>query len=433
MFSDKRVINLQGEELTISTKPFDISKRAVWEAWKRIKANGGCAGIDGVTIEQYESDLIKNLYKLWNRLSSGSYFPAAVKRVEIPKLDGSLRPLGIPTVEDRIAQMVVKELLEPALEKVFHSDSYGYRPNKSAIDAVRQTRQRCRDRMWVVEVDIKDFFDTIDHALLLKALDKHNERRWVRLYVERWLRAPVQYRDGHQEERNQGTPQGGVISPLLANLFLHYALDAWMERTHPSIPFERYADDVVYHCRHLWEAERLLTAIKGRLKACGLEAHPEKTRKVYCKNSNRKEDHPVISFDFLGYRFRPRRARNGKGQIFTIFGPSMSPKAFKHIRDRIRQWGVVNWSGRSLQQLAEMLNPAVLGWLNYYGHFGRADGVYRLKKYLDQTLMRWARKKYKRLRRSYRKSWAFISKLQKESRHLFAHWNMKLSCTRRAV
>lgn len=427
MFSDKCLINPQGEELTISTKPFTISKQAVWQAWKRIKANGGCAGVDGVTIEQFETDIGNNLYKLWNRLSSGSYFPAAVKRVEIPKADGSLRPLGIPTVEDRIAQMVVKQLLEPELENVFHPDSYGYRPNKSAIDAVRQARQRCRDRMWVVDLDIKNFFDTIDHTLLLKALDKHNECRWVRLYVERWLTAPVRHRNGYQEKRSQGTPQGGVISPLLANLFLHYALDAWMEREQASIPFERYADDVVYHCRHSFEADRLLAALKRRLKECGLEAHPEKTRKVYCKNSNRKDSYPVISFDFLGYRFKPRKARNGKGQRFTIFGPSMSPKAFKRIKDRVRQWDVINWSGRTPLELAEALNPVVLGWLNYYGHFGRADGVYRLKKYLDQTLMRWARKKYKCLNRSYRKSWAFIDKLRKQSDYLFAHWNMKLS------
>jgi RNA-directed DNA polymerase len=398
----------------------------VWEAWKRIRANGGSAGIDGVTLEQYEANLGQNLYKLWNRLSSGSYFPAAVKRVEIPKQDGSLRPLGIPTVEDRIAQMVVKRLLEPELERVFHPDSYGYRPNKSAIDAVRQARQRCRDRVWVVDLDIKGFFDTIDHSLLLKALDKHNERRWVRLYVQRWLTAPVQHRDGRQEERTRGTPQGGVISPLLANLYLHYVLDAWMERNYPDIPFERYADDVVCHCAHPREADQLLEALKRRLQQCALQAHPEKTRKVYCKDSNRKASYPVISFDFLGYQFRPRKSRNGKGQIWTNFIPSMSPKAFKKIRERIRRWGLTNWVGVTPQQLAEQLNPVVSGWLNYYGHFGRADGVYRLRSYLDQVLMRWARKKYKRLGRSYRKSWAFIDKMRRQSRGLFAHWDMAM-------
>lgn len=380
--------------------------------------------MDGVTIAEYESNLGRNLYKLWNRLSSGSYFPASVRRVEIPKRDGRLRPLGIPTVEDRIAQMVVKQQLEPELERVFHPDSYGYRPRKSAIEAVRQARQRCWERPWVVDLDIEGFFDNIDHALLLKAMDKHNDRRWVRLYVERWLSAPVQDRAGCTEARTRGTPQGGVISPLLANLFLHDALDAWMTRSYSGIPFERYADDAVYHCRSSQAADRLLAALKERLQSCGLRAHPEKTRKVYCKDSNRKDTYPVIHFDFLGYRFRPRQARNRKGQIFTNFGPSMSPKAFQRIKERIRQWDVINWSSRTPEQLATMLNPAVSGWLNYYGHFGRADGVYRLRQYLDQVLMRWARKKYKRLGRSYTKSWAFLRRLQRQSRSLFAHWDM---------
>ena len=376
---------------------------------------------------QYEQDIGNNLYKLWNRLSSGSYFPSAVKRVEIPKADGSLRPLGIPTVEDRIAQMVVKQVLEPELEKHFHSDSYGYRPHKSAIDAVRQAQQRCWRIDWVVDVDIQGFFDTIDHRLLLRALDKHNMHPWVSLYVKRWLVVPVAYADGRQESRDRGTPQGGVISPLLANLFLHYALDAWMTREYPQIPFERYADDVVYHCRTHWEADRLLGAIKERLQACGLEAHPGKTRKVYCKDSNRKGPYQDIRFDFLGYTFRPRSAKNQKGQIYTRFNPSMSRKAFKRIKERIRQWGVTGWSGRTPVELAEKLNPSIMGWLNYYGHFGRADGVYKLRDYLDEVLMRWARRKYKRLRRSYRKSWAFIRKLYQQCRYLFAHWNMKLS------
>lgn len=410
----------------MSAKPFNISKQAVWQAWKRIKANGGGAGIDGVMIDDYEINLGNNLYKLWNRLSSGSYIPAPVKRVEIPKQDGSLRPLGIPTLEDRIAQMVVKQQIESTLEKVFHPDSYGYRPNRSAIDAVRQTRQRCRDRMWVVDLDIKGFFDNLDHQLLLKALDKHNDRPWVRLYIKRWLSADVHHQDGLVEKRTRGTPQGGVISPLLANLFLHYALDAWMARKYPDTPFERYADDVVYHCKNPWEAERLLSALKHRLKACGLEAHPEKTRVVYCKNSNRKQEYPHICFDFLGYQFRPREAINKKGQVFTDFAPSMSPKAFKRIRERLRRMKLTRWSNITPIELARRLNPMIRGWLNYFGHFGRADGVYRLRDYLDQLLMNWARKKYKRLTRSFRKSWAFISKIRTQAQYLFAHWNMSM-------
>lgn len=398
----------------------------MWEAWKCIKANDGCPGIDGITLEQYEADLKDNLYKLWNRLASGSYFPSAVKRVEIPKADGSLRPLGIPTVEDRIAQMVVKHVLEPTLDAIFHPDSYGYRPGRSAIDAVRKARKRCWDNMWVVDLDIKGFFDNINHKLLLKALDKHNDRAWVRLYVERWLTAPVEHRSGRIEARTQGTPQGGVISPLLANLFLHYALDAWMKREYSFVPFERYADDVVFHCRTSLLANQLLAALKERLRDCDLEAHPGKTRIVYCKDSNRKRNFSNNSFDFLGYTFKPRKGRNRNGQIYTVFGPSMSAKAFKRIRKEIRAWGVIKWSRRSPKELAVALNPAISGWLNYYGHFGRADGVYRLKSYLDSVLMRWARKKYKRLTRSYRKAWKFINQMNIQKQHLFAHWNMNI-------
>ena len=231
----------------MDTKPFIISKRLVYEAWKRIKANGGAHGVDSVSIEQFESDLSGNLYKIWNRMSSGSYFPPPVRRVEIPKDNGATRPLGIPTVGDRVAQMVVKMVFEPELEPIFHPDSYGYRPGKSAIQAVHQARQRCWKYAWVIDLDIKGFFDCLDHALLMKAVAKHTDCPWVRLYIRRWLAAPVIHSDGVVEERQSGTPQGGVISPLLANLYLHYALDAWMQRNYPAIPFERYADDVVVH------------------------------------------------------------------------------------------------------------------------------------------------------------------------------------------
>ena len=336
-----------------------------------------------------------------------------------------MRPLGIPTVEDRIAQMVVKQWLEPKLERIFHPDSYGYRPGRSAIDAVRCAKQRCLDRIWVVDLDIKGFFDNIDHNLLLKALDKHNQEPWVRLYVTRWLTASVQHADGSREVRSQGTPQGGVISPLLANLFLHYALDMWMVREYPKILFERYADDVVFHCRHSREAERFLQMLRSRLKECGLEAHPDKTRIVLCKDSNRKWSYPNISFDFLGYRFQPRKGRNRRGQIFTPFTPSMSPKVLKRIRDKVRQLGVRNWCHLSLEEVAKALNPLISGWLNYYGHFGRTDGVYKLRNYLNEVLVRWARKKFKHLRRRYRKSRVFIYTLCGQHRDLFAHWNVR--------
>src|SRR4051794_19419730 len=289
----------------IGAKPFDIPKREVWEAFKRVKANQGTAGVHGQSILDFEDRLGDNLYKLWNRLSSGSYMPPPVRRVDIPKASGGARPLGIPTVADRIAQQVVRRYLEPLLEPSFHNDSYGYRPGRSAIDAIRTARQRCWRYDWVLDLDIKGFFDSIDWTLLLKAVRHHTDCRWVLLYVERWLKAPAMLEDGALVPREKGTPQGGVISPLLANLFLHYAFDAWMGRAFPGVPFERYADDAICHCRSEREALALCRAVDCRLAACGLELHPEKTKVVYCKDTNRRGDQLVVQFDFLGYSFRP--------------------------------------------------------------------------------------------------------------------------------
>ena len=266
----------------MQAKPFSIPKRDVWEAFKRVKANGGAAGVDGQTIEDFEARLGPNLYKLWNRLSSGSYMPPPVRRVDIPKADGGTRPLGIPTVADRIAQEVVRRRLEPMLEPVFDADSYGYRPGRSAIDAIRTARQRCWRYDWVLDIDIKGFFDTIDHELLLRALRRHTDDAWVRLYVERWLKAPAKVDGGELVARGRGTPQGGVISPLLANLFLHYAFDAWMRREMPDVPFERSACDIICHCRSEEEARALWGRLHRRLQNCGLELHPLKTKLVYC-------------------------------------------------------------------------------------------------------------------------------------------------------
>jgi RNA-directed DNA polymerase len=290
-------------------KPFDIPKREVWEAFKRVKANQGAAGVDGQSIQEFETQLVGNLYKLWNRLSSGSYLPPPVRRVDIPKANGGTRPLGIPTVADRIAQEVVRRYLEPLLEPKFHADSYGYRPGRSAIDGIRTARQRCWRYDWIVDLDIKAFFDSIDWELLLRAVRKHTQCRWVLLYIERWLKAPMMLEDGTLVERKKGTPQGGVISPLLANLFLHYAFDMWIGRRFPGVPFERYADDAICHCRSKREALALREALDRRFAECRLVLHPEKTKVVYCKDTNRKGEHAVCHFDFLGYTFRPRKAK----------------------------------------------------------------------------------------------------------------------------
>ena len=313
-------------------KSFEISKWAVWEAYRRVKANKGAAGVDGQSIEEFEQDLKGNLYRLWNRLSSGSYFPPPVRAVEIPKRDGSPRVLGVPTVADRIAQTVVRLYLEPGVEPVFHPDSYGYRPGRSALEAVGVCRKRCWRQDWVLDLDLKSFFDSVPHDLVLKAVARHTDLRWVLLYVERWLKAPLQREDGSLVGRDRGTPQGSAISPLLANMFLHYAFDVWMRREYPAVPFERYCDDVIVHARSEQHARQLRDAIASRLAECGLALNERKTRIVYCKDADRRGSYEHVSFDFLGYTFRPRRARSRFGTYFLSFLPAVSGQEATRMR-----------------------------------------------------------------------------------------------------
>jgi RNA-directed DNA polymerase len=407
-------------------KPFKIPKREVWEAFKRVKANQGAAGVDGQSIAAFEADLSNNLYKLWNRLSSGSYFPPPVRRVEIPKANGGTRPLGIPTVADRVAQEVARRYLEPVLEPVFHADSYGYRPGKSAIDAVRTARQRCWRHSWVLDLDVRAFFDSIDWERMLRAVRFHTNCRWVLLYIERWLKAPMQMEDGSIVPRTAGTPQGGVISPLLANLFLHYTFDMWMARNHPHIPFERYADDAICHCRSAEEARALWNALAQRFAACKLVLHPEKTKIVYCKDANRRGDFPNISFDFLGFQFRARKTMWGRGEerIFAhSFQPATSPKALTAISRTVRRWALHHRSDKSLQDLAEMYNPCIRGWINYYGHFYKTQLRPTLKR-IDAYVIRWARRKFKRLRHQTKGARDWFERLRRANRGLFAHWQL---------
>lgn len=402
-------------------KSFDIPKREVWEAFKRVKANRGSSGVDGQTIEVFEAHLSGNLYKLWNRLSSGSYHPLPVRRVDIPKAGGGVRPLGIPTVADRIAQEVVRRYLEPLLEPRFHANSYGYRPGKSAIDAIGQARQRCWQFDWVLDVDIKGFFDNIDHNLLLKALRHHTDCRWVLLYVERWLKAPVSHEGGRLEKREKGTPQGGVISPLLANLFLHYVFDLWQDRTHSSIPFERYADDIIMHCRSETEAHKMLGALTRRFAECGLELHAGKTKIVYCKDTNRYGKHDSVSFDFLGYTFRPRLAVWKGGQFGVSFLPAAGNGALKRIRQTVRNWHLQRRSDKSLVDLARMLNPYIRGWINYYGQYYKS-AMYNTLRHIDVFLVRWARRKFKRFRNRPKGARDWLSRIVRTTPDLFVHW-----------
>jgi group II intron reverse transcriptase/maturase len=379
-----------------SVKPYSIAKSTVWEAYQQAKANRGSAGIDDETIVEFERNLSKNLYKLWNRMSSGSYFPPPVKQVEIPKASGGKRKLGVPTVSDRIAQTVVKLLIEAKLEAIFHPDSYGYRPGRSAKQAVAITRERCWRYDWVVEFDIKAAFDQIDHGLLMKAVGTHIREDWILLYIERWLVAPFETEDGARVSRERGTPQGGVISPLLMNLFMHYAFDKWMLRTMQSCPFARYADDAVVHCRSQRQAEHVMRAIALRLADCGLAMHPEKSTIVYCKDSNRRERYPQVSFTFLGFTFRPRRAKSHQGRHFTSFLPAASEVAMRRMRQAVRRWRLSRQTHVTLAEIAKLYNPVIQGWWNYYGAFYQT-AMQEIFQHIDRALGRWVRRKFKTL------------------------------------
>jgi group II intron reverse transcriptase/maturase len=379
--------------------------------------------VDEQSLAEFAEDLENNLYKLWNRLASGSWMPPPVKRVEIPKADGGVRGLGVPTVADRIAQTVVKQALEPELEKHFHPDSYGYRPEKSAHQAIGQARQRCWRYDWVVDLDIKGFFDNIDWDLMMRAVRHHTQDNWVLLYIERWLRAEVQMPDGSLVQRERGTPQGGVVSPLLANLFLHYTFDAWMQRTYPQIPFERYADDALCHCRSREEAEDLKVALERRFAECRLELHPEKTKIVYCKDDDRRQEYPCTSFDFLGFTFRPRRSKNRWGKYFINFSPAISNKAAKAIRQEVRGWRLQLRSDKDLDDLARMFNAVIRGWVNYYGAFYKS-ALYPTLQHIDRKLARWATRKFKRLRRHRRRAEQWLRRVARRQPGLFAHWRL---------
>lgn len=404
------------------TKSINIPKKLFVQAFKLVKANAGAAGVDSESLEDFERNLKDNLYKLWNRMSSGSYFPPAVKAVPIPKKLGGVRILGIPTVGDRIAQMVVKLLVEPKVEPIFLDDSYGYRPNRSALDAIGVTRERCWKHNWVIEFDIKGLFDNLSHELLMKAVRRHVSEPWIILYVERWLKAPMQQSDGSQIERTSGVPQGGVISPVLSNLFLHYAFDAWMSRHHPQMKWCRYADDGLVHCSRLKQAEDLLRALKKRFAECGLELHPDKTQIVYCKDGTRTNNYPNKAFTFLGYTFRARTCLNTKRNcLFTRFTPAVSKEALKAMRAKTRKSNVRNATHMSIEEIAQWYNPILQGWLNYYGRYTRS-ALYSLWRHFNRTLLSWAIRKHKSLRKCKTKGSRYLARIYKNQPNLFAHW-----------
>ncbi len=402
-------------------KPFAIPKLVVWEAWRQVKANKGAPGVDGQALDEFEADLKGNLYKIWNRMSSGSYFPPPVRAVEVPKPHGDgVRLLGVPTIADRVAQTVVAMYLGERAEPRFHPDSYGYRPGRSPHDALAVCRARCWEFDWLIDLDVQKFFDEVPWDLVVKAVEAVTDCRWVLLYVKRWLAAPLQYPDGILVERDKGTPQGSAVSPILANLFMHFAFDMWMARNHPGCPFERYADDGVVHCVSRRQAEYVLAGIAARMEEVGLRLHPDKTRIVYCKDSNRRGEHEHTSFTFLGFAFRPREARNKRGVHFTSFLPAISPEALKAKGARLRELRIHRRTDLTLDDLAEWLNPIIAGWMRYYGRYYRTE-MHPLLRRVNIYMRRWAGKKYRRLR-TYKRFKRWWTGLLEREPDLFAQW-----------
>jgi RNA-directed DNA polymerase len=403
-------------------KPFDISKRLVKRAWEQVKRNKGAAGVDGVSIEDFETDLGDNLYKIWNRMSSGTYFPPPVRAVEIPKPGGGTRVLGVPTVGDRVAQTVAALALLPRTETIFHDDSYGYRPGRGALDAVATCRKRCWSNSWVIDLDVEKFFDSVDHRLMVEAVEANvtHDQRWIVLYVKRWLTAPMLTARG-MADRDRGTPQGSAVSPVLANLFMHYAFDRWLEREFPTVEFERYADDAVVHCATEYQARKVLAALEARMERVGLRLHPSKTKIVYCKDRNRRLDCENTSFTFLGYTFRARKAPTRDGtSVFTAFLPAVSRDALKSMGGVIRDWRLHLRNTTDLAELARWINPIVRGWMTYYGRFYRT-ALYPLLRRVNTYLVRWARRRFKRLR-SFKRALRWWNGMVKRQPGLFAHW-----------
>jgi len=405
------------------TKSVPISKEQIWLAYKKVKSNQGGAGVDQISMEEFDANRSKQLYKLWNRLASGSYFPPPVKEVEIPKKDGKVRKLGIPTIGDRVAQMVVKEYLEERFEKIFSPNSYGYRPDKSAHQALEKVRQNCRKTDWIIDLDIKGFFDNIDHDRLMLAVQKHVPEKWCLIYIQRWLTMPVQTKSGELiQKQGKGTPQGGVISPLLANLFLHYAMDKWLEQNHPKVEFVRYADDAILHCRTKAEAEQTLATLDERMKVCGLELHPEKTKLVYCRDYRRQESFETVKFDFLGYSFQPRSTKSKQtGKLFLGFDCAISISSKKRIADKLEELEIDRLNFRSIVGVALYLEPLIRGWINYYGKF-RITELNPVFLLLRQRLVWWARKRYKRYKTNMIKAYRWMDRVKKQFPNLFYQW-----------
>jgi group II intron reverse transcriptase/maturase len=411
-------------EIEQKTQP--ISRLQIIEAFKRVKANGGSAGVDKISIEQVDKNKRKYLYPLWNRMSSGSYFPKAVRQTLIPKREGKMRALGIPTVVDRVAQQVIATELEAIVDKTFSDNSFGYRPNKSAHKAVEQCRLNCMKYSWVIDIDIKGFFDNIDHALLMQSVQWHTDKKHILLYCQRWLEAPIQLPDGSiKQPQGKGTPQGGVISPVLANIFLDVVFDKWIEKRNPEVVYERYADDIVVHCKHIKDALRLLEAIKERFKTCKLEVNRDKTKIVYCRRNQKKQPPFKVhyqKFDFLGFTFKPRIVKTEKGKEMLGFTPAISQKSIARINETLRKLKIHRWTYFNLDRVGALLKSKIRGWLNYYSKFRKSE-LRHLFRDLNKRLAQWVRNKYRRFRRRHwYNAYKYLQGIAKSYPYMFEHW-----------
>ncbi len=410
------------------TKSVPVSKEQVWLAYKKVRSNQGSAGVDQISMEEYDAERSKHLYKLWNRMASGTYFPPPVKEVEIPKKDGKVRKLGIPTISDRVAQMVIKEYLEPRFEQIFSPHSYGYRSGKNAHQALSAVRENVRMLDWAIDLDIKGFFDNIDHEKLMLALKKHVNEKWCLMYIERWLQTPVQTITGELVAKHgKGTPQGGVISPLLANLFLHYAMDKWLEQTHSAVRYVRYADDAILHCKSKEQADYVLRNLNKRMRQCGLELHPDKTKLVYCRDYRRQGEYSNVKFDFLGYSFQPRTAKSKRdGALYLGYDCAISISSKKRIAEKIRELDIDHLTHKSIVGVAQFLEPYIRGWINYYGKFRlwEMNTVFQL---LRRRLVMWARKRYKRYKTSINRAYKWLERVKEQYPTLFYQWRVGFS------
>lgn len=398
------------------TKSQPITKVMVWQAYKEVKSHAGSGGIDKMSWEYLHKNASKELYCLWNRLSSGSYFPKAVKQVAIPKKGGGERYLGIPTLLDRIAQQVVRKHLERIVEPKFHSSSFGYRPNRNCHQAVEQANANSYNHDFAIDLDIKGFFDTIDHELMMKAVRHYCNEKWVLMYVERWLKAGIIQANGNFKPSLTGTPQGGVISPLLANLFLHIVFDKWMDRNHPEKPFERYADDIVVHCKTEKQAKFMLNQIKHRMETCKLTLHAEKSKIVNLRGYSSTK-YPK-GFDFLGFTIRPRAYKTkGTGKVKSIPCICVSQKSKTAILNKFKAMNL-HKRRKTIEEIAREINPVLRGIINYYHYFWK-DDMRMVWNQLNTRLLKWVKWE----KGLYKKaSVRYLKTKYKEKPHLFTHW-----------